>query len=79
MRIVQGPSGYSPSPSVNKLWKEELTEWVDVSDFATPGAVVVLSGGTASFESTADLSIDVGVVGHHEFDWGIGCLRPLSH
>jgi 2',3'-cyclic-nucleotide 2'-phosphodiesterase (5'-nucleotidase family) len=33
------------------------------------------SGGEAGFAAAADLGIDVGVVGNHEFEWGVEHLR----
>jgi 2',3'-cyclic-nucleotide 2'-phosphodiesterase (5'-nucleotidase family) len=47
----------------------------DAGDFAAPGALATLSGGKAGFAAAADLGIDVGVVGNHEFEWGIEHLR----
>jgi 2',3'-cyclic-nucleotide 2'-phosphodiesterase (5'-nucleotidase family) len=47
----------------------------DAGDFAAPGALSTLSGGKAGFAAAADLGIDVGVVGNHEFEWGIEHLR----
>jgi hypothetical protein len=41
---------------------------VDAGDFAAPGVLATLSGGTAGFAAAADLGIDVGVVGNHEPD-----------
>jgi 2',3'-cyclic-nucleotide 2'-phosphodiesterase (5'-nucleotidase family) len=46
-----------------------------MGDFAAPGALATLSDGKAGFAAAADLGIDVGVVGNHEFEWGVEHLR----
>ncbi|MDQ2672659.1 MAG: 5'-nucleotidase C-terminal domain-containing protein [Actinomycetota bacterium] len=47
----------------------------DAGDFAAPGALATLSYGKAGFAAAADLGIDAGVVGNHEFEWGMEHLR----
>ena len=51
---------------------------MDAGDFAVPGALATLSSGKAGFAAAADLGIDVGVVGNHEFEWGVEHLRART-
>jgi 2',3'-cyclic-nucleotide 2'-phosphodiesterase (5'-nucleotidase family) len=51
----------------------------DAGDFAAPGALATLSGGEAGFAAAADLGIDVGVVGNHEFEWGWSTCARTYH
>src|SRR3712207_7991019 len=79
---VPSPTSYGSLPggeglrrTVEMLREEGPTVRADGGDFAAPGALATLSGGEASFAAAADLDIDVGVVGNHEFEWGIQHLR----
>jgi 2',3'-cyclic-nucleotide 2'-phosphodiesterase (5'-nucleotidase family) len=72
------PGGEGLVRTVAGLREEGPTVWADAGDFAAPGALAVLSGGTAGFEAAADLGIDVGTVGNHEFDWGVEHLRSQA-
>lgn len=79
---VPSPTSYGSLPggeglrrTVNGLRQEGPTVWADAGDFAAPGALAALSGGEAGFEAAADLGINVGTVGNHEFDWGVEHLR----
>src|SRR3712207_572028 len=69
------PGGEGLRRTVDRLREQGLTVRADGGDFAAPGALATLSDGEAGFEAAADLGIDVGVVGNHEFDWGIEHLR----
>jgi 2',3'-cyclic-nucleotide 2'-phosphodiesterase (5'-nucleotidase family) len=60
---------------VYALREQGPTVRADAGDFAAPGALATLSGGTAGFAAAAGLGIDVGVVGNHEFEWGVEHLR----
>jgi 2',3'-cyclic-nucleotide 2'-phosphodiesterase (5'-nucleotidase family) len=69
------PGGEGLKRALDALREQGPTVRVDAGDFAAPGALATLSGGKASFAAAADLGIDVGVVGNHEFEWGIEHLR----
>jgi len=71
------PGGEGLRKTVDELREEGPTVRADAGDFAAPGALATLSGGVAGFAAAADLGIDVGVVGNHEFEWGTEHL--LSH
>ncbi len=49
--------------------------WIDTGDFAQGAALNAVTDGAWGFEAAAGLGIDVGVVGNHELDWGLGHLR----
>ncbi len=79
---VPSPTSYGSLPggeglrrTVDRLREEGPTIRADAGDFAAPGALATLSSGVAGFAAAADLDIDVGVVGNHEFEWGIEHLR----
>jgi 2',3'-cyclic-nucleotide 2'-phosphodiesterase (5'-nucleotidase family) len=79
---VPSPTSYGSLPggeglrrTVERLREEGPTVRADGGDFAAPGALATLSGGKESFAAAAGLDIDVGVVGNHEFEWGIEHLR----
>jgi len=69
------PGGESLRRTVDALREEGPTVRADAGDFAAPGALAALSDGEAGFAAAADLGIDVGVVGNHEFEWGVEHLR----
>jgi 2',3'-cyclic-nucleotide 2'-phosphodiesterase (5'-nucleotidase family) len=69
------PGGEGLRRTVDKLREEGPIVRADGGDFAAPGALATLSGGEAGFAAAADLGIDVGVVGNHEFEWGVEHLR----
>jgi 2',3'-cyclic-nucleotide 2'-phosphodiesterase (5'-nucleotidase family) len=69
------PGGEGLRRTVERLRDEGPTIRADAGDFAAPGALATLSGGKVGFAAAADLDIDVGVVGNHEFEWGIEHLR----
>jgi len=62
------PGGEGLRRTVDALREQGPTIRVDAGDFAAPGALATLSGGEAGFAAAADLGIDVGVVGNHEFE-----------
>jgi 2',3'-cyclic-nucleotide 2'-phosphodiesterase (5'-nucleotidase family) len=69
------PGGEGLRNTVNALREQGPTVRADAGDFAAPGALATLSGGEAGFAAASDLGIDVGVVGNHEFEWGVEHLR----
>ena len=69
------PGGEGLRNTVDALREQGPTVRADAGDFAAPGALATLSGGEAGFAAAADLGIDVGVVGNHEFEWGVEHLR----
>ncbi|MDQ3861902.1 MAG: 5'-nucleotidase C-terminal domain-containing protein [Actinomycetota bacterium] len=69
------PGGEGLKDMVDALRAQGPTVRADAGDFAAPGALATLSGGKAGFAAAADLEIDVGVVGNHEFEWGLEHLR----
>jgi len=69
------PGGEGLKNTVDALREQGPTVRADAGDFAAPGALATLSGGKAGFAAAADLGIDVGVVGNHEFEWGVEHLR----
>lgn len=69
------PGGEGLRRTVDALRGRGPTVRADGGDFAAPGALATLSGGEAGFEAAADLGVDVGVVGNHEFEWGVEHLR----
>jgi 2',3'-cyclic-nucleotide 2'-phosphodiesterase (5'-nucleotidase family) len=69
------PGGEGLKKTVDALRTQGPTVRADAGDFAAPGALATLSGGKAGFGAAADLGIDVGVVGNHEFEWGVEHLR----
>ena len=62
------PGGEGLRRTVDALREQGPIIRVDAGDFAAPGALATLSGGEAGFAAAADLGIDVGVVGNHEFE-----------
>src|SRR5215203_3461520 len=62
------PGGEGLKNTVDALRAQGPTIRADAGDFAAPGALATLSGGEAGFAAAADLGIDVGVVGNHEFE-----------
>jgi 2',3'-cyclic-nucleotide 2'-phosphodiesterase (5'-nucleotidase family) len=69
------PGGEGLKSAIDALRAQGPIVRADAGDFAAPGALATLSGGEAGFAAAADLGIDVGVVGNHEFEWGIEHLR----
>ena len=69
------PGGEGLKNTVEALRAQGPIVRADAGDFAAPGALATLSGGKAGFAAAADLGIDVGVVGNHEFEWGVEHLR----
>jgi len=69
------PGGAGLKNTVEALRTQGPTVRADGGDFAAPGALATLSGGTTGFAAAAGLGIDVGVVGNHEFEWGVEHLR----
>src|SRR5829696_1339787 len=69
------PGGEGLRNTVDALREQGPVVRADAGDFAAPGALATLSGGKAGFAAAADLGIDVGVVGNHEFEWGVEHLR----
>jgi 2',3'-cyclic-nucleotide 2'-phosphodiesterase (5'-nucleotidase family) len=69
------PGGEGLKKTIDTLKEQGPTVRADAGDFAAPGALATLSGGKAGFAAAADLGIDVGVVGNHEFEWGMEHLR----
>src|SRR5215217_2657253 len=65
------PGGEGLRNTVDALREQGPVVRADAGDFAAPGALATLSGGKAGFAAAADLGIDVGVVGNHEFEWGV--------
>ena len=62
------PGGEGLRRTVDRLRDEGPIIWADAGDFAAPSALATLSGGQAGFTAAADLGVDVGVVGNHEFE-----------
>ncbi|MGI8781948.1 MAG: hypothetical protein ACR2L8_17585 [Solirubrobacteraceae bacterium] len=52
--------------------------WIDTGDLAQGSALGALSDGVWPFLSLRELSIDIGVAGNHELDWGAAHLRRWS-
>ena len=71
------PGGEGLKNTVDALRAQGPVVRADAGDLAAPGALATLSGGKAGFAAAADLGIDVGVVGNHEFEWGVEHL--LTH
>ena len=69
------PGGEGLKSTIDALRAQGPIVRADAGDFAAPGALATLSGGKAGFAAAADLGIDVGVVGNHEFEWGVEHLR----
>jgi 2',3'-cyclic-nucleotide 2'-phosphodiesterase (5'-nucleotidase family) len=69
------PGGEGLKSTIDTLRAQGPIVRADVGDIVAPGALATLSGGEAGFAAAADLGIDVGVVGNHEFEWGIEHLR----
>src|SRR5215217_1332568 len=69
------PGGEGLKNTVEALRAQGSIVRADAGDFAVPGALATLSGGEAGFAAAVDLGIDVGVVGNHEFEWGVEHLR----
>jgi 2',3'-cyclic-nucleotide 2'-phosphodiesterase (5'-nucleotidase family) len=69
------PGGEGLKRALDALREQGPIIRADAGDFAAPGALATLSGGKAGFAAAADLGIDVGVVGNHEFEWGVEHLR----
>jgi 2',3'-cyclic-nucleotide 2'-phosphodiesterase (5'-nucleotidase family) len=69
------PGGEGLRNTLDALREQGPTVRADAGDFAAPGALATLSDGKAGFAAAADLGIDVGVVGNHEFEWGAEHLR----
>src|SRR5215218_7636991 len=65
------PGGEGLRNTVDALREQGPVVRADAGDFAAPGALATLSGGKVGFAAAADLGIDVGVVGNHEFEWGV--------
>jgi 2',3'-cyclic-nucleotide 2'-phosphodiesterase (5'-nucleotidase family) len=72
------PGGEGLINTIDALREQGPTVRADAGDFAAPGALAALSGGEAGFAAAADLGIDVGVVGNHEFEWGVEHLRAQA-
>ncbi len=79
---VPSPTSYGTLPggeglrrTVERLREEGPIVRADGGDFAAPGALATLSSGVAGFAAAAELGIDVGVAGNHEFEWGFEHLR----
>src|ERR671921_1409576 len=69
------PGGEGLKSTIDTLMAQGPIVRADAGDFAAPGALATLSGGKAGFAAAADLGIDVGLVGNHEFEWGMEHLR----
>jgi 2',3'-cyclic-nucleotide 2'-phosphodiesterase (5'-nucleotidase family) len=69
------PGGEGLKSTIDTLVAQGPIVRADAGDLAAPGALATLSGGEAGFAAAADLGIDVGVVGNHEFEWGVEHLR----
>src|ERR687890_462706 len=69
------PGGEGLKSTVDTLMAQGPIVRADAGDFVAPGVLATLSGGKAGFAAAADLGIDVGVVGNHEFEWGVEHLR----
>jgi 2',3'-cyclic-nucleotide 2'-phosphodiesterase (5'-nucleotidase family) len=69
------PGGEGLKSTIDALRAQGPVVRADAGDFAAPGALATLSGGKAGFAAAGDLGIDVGVVGNHEFEWGVEHLR----
>jgi 2',3'-cyclic-nucleotide 2'-phosphodiesterase (5'-nucleotidase family) len=65
------PGGEGLKNTVDALREQGPTLRAEAGDFAAPGALATISGGKVGFAAAADLGIDVGVVGNHEFEWGV--------
>ncbi len=72
------PGGEGLKNTVDALREQGPVVRADAGDFAVPGALATLSGGKAGFAAAADLGIEVGVVGNHEFEWGVEHLRAQA-
>jgi len=77
MRTSYGflPGGEGLKRTVERLREEGPAIWADCGDFSQGGPLAPMTGGVGGFDAAADLGIDVGAVGNHEFDWGLGHLR----
>ena len=69
------PGGEGLKRALDALREQGPTVRAGAGDFAAPGALATLSGGKAGFAAAANLGIDIGVVGNHEFEWGAEHLR----
>lgn len=69
------PGGEGLKQTVERLREGQPTIWADDGDFAEGGPLAPATDGMGGFEAAADLGIDVGVVGNHEFDWSLEHLQ----
>jgi 2',3'-cyclic-nucleotide 2'-phosphodiesterase (5'-nucleotidase family) len=69
------PDGEGLKNTIDALRAQGPVVRADAGDFVAPGALATLSDGKAGFAAVADLEVDVGVVGNHEFEWGVEHLR----
>src|SRR5215211_8099383 len=70
------PGGEGLKRALDALREQGPIVRADAGDFAAPGALATLSGGKAGFAAAADLGIDVGVVGNHEFEGEVSTCAP---
>lgn len=69
------PGGEGLKRTVERLREGQPTIWADCGDFSEGGPLAPLTGGVGGFRAATDLGIDVGVVGNHDFDWGLEHLQ----
>lgn len=75
----QVPGARALAATVQQLREaSDAALWIDTGDFAQGSPLGSLTDGTWTFLAARELSIDVGVVGNHELDWGVEHLKRWS-
>lgn len=69
------PGGEGLKQTVERLRESQPTIWADDGDFSEGGPLAPMTNGVGGFEAAADLGIDVGAIGNHDFDWGLEHLQ----
>lgn len=69
------PGGHALTRTVDRLREGQATVWADAGDFSQGGPLSTTTGGVLNFHAAAQLGIDVGTLGNHEFDWGLAHLE----
>lgn len=69
------PGGRALRRTVDRLREGQPTIWADAGDFSQGGPLSTTTDGALSFRAAAELGIDVGTLGNHEFDWGLERLQ----
>lgn len=73
--------GYAGLASLKAEIKSQYknTLLVDSGDFTQGGSVASLTGGKASIEIVNEVGYDYGIIGNHEFDFGLETLSENLH